>query len=82
MPDTTHYLRDAKTGKKIGLETSGNRLTILVKEKDPVAIKNALSPIRKMPGITNDQIFAKPRARRNTESRTVVIIIVSVTDKP
>jgi len=48
MADTNHYLRDAKTGKKIGLETSGKRLTILVKEKDPVAIKNALSKIEKM----------------------------------
>src|SRR5918993_4165117 len=48
MPDTKHYLRDAKTGKKVQLETSEKRLTLLVKEKDPVAIKNALSKIEKM----------------------------------
>ena len=48
MPGTTYYLRDPKTRKKIALETSEKRLTILVKEKDPVAIKKALSKIKKM----------------------------------
>jgi subtilisin family serine protease len=48
MPDTKHYLRDAKTGKKVQLETSEKRLTLLVKEKDPVAVKKALSKIEKM----------------------------------
>jgi len=48
MADTKHYLRDPKTGKKIQLETSEKGLTILVKEKDPVAIKKALSKIEKI----------------------------------
>ncbi|HEX6169170.1 MAG TPA: S8 family serine peptidase [Chitinophagaceae bacterium] len=48
MADTKYYLRDARTGKKIQLETSETRLTILVKEKDPVAIKKALSQIETM----------------------------------
>jgi len=48
MADANHYLRDAKTGKKVQLETSGKRLTILVKEKDPGAVKKALSKIEKM----------------------------------
>ena len=48
MADTKYYLRDAKTGKKIQLETSEKGLTILVKEKDPVAIKKALSQIERM----------------------------------
>ena len=48
MGDTKYYLRDAKTGKKIQLETSEKRLTILVKETDPEAIKNALFKIEKM----------------------------------
>ena len=48
MPESKHYLRDAKTGEKIELETSGKRLSVLFKDDDLMAFKKTLSELEKI----------------------------------
>ena len=57
MSQAKYYLRDEKTNKKVQLEVLDERLTVQVREDDPIEIKKALAEVEKMaPNITLRQV--------------------------
>ena len=48
MSQAKYYLRDEKTNKKVQLEVLDERLTVQVREDDPLEIKKTLAQIEKM----------------------------------